>query len=58
MAITWTSTKPCPNCGTKQGQARKCNNCYTLGCYKCVAQNLGSGSHCYICKKRGGIEQP
>ena len=57
MAVTWTSSKPCPNCGAK-GPARKCNNCFTLGCYQCVAQNLGSNSQCNLCKKRGGIAQP
>ena len=58
MGISWTSSKPCPNCGTKQGPARKCNHCGTLGCYKCVSQNKGGTAQCKVCKKRGGIIEP
>lgn len=58
MAITWTSSKPCPKCSNKQGPARKCNHCSTLGCYKCLSSNVGGAAQCSVCRKRGGIEHP
>ena len=56
--MSWTSNKPCPNCGKKQGSARRCTNCGTLGCIYCVSQNKGGTAQCNICKKRGGIIEP
>jgi hypothetical protein len=58
MGMSWTSNKPCPNCGKKQGSARRCTNCGTLGCIYCVSQNKGGTAQCNICKKRGGIIEP
>ena len=57
MGIIWTQSKRCPQCNNNQGPARKCKNCSTLGCFKCLSPNIGQSAQCSICNKKGGVEK-
>jgi len=51
MAVTYTSSRPCPSCGRTSGYAIKCTNCSTVGCSNGNCKNGGPNSFCKLCNK-------
>ena len=51
MAVTYTSSRPCPSCGRTSGYAIKCTNCSTIGCSNGNCKNGGPNSFCKLCNK-------